>query len=126
MFDSNGIEYSYLKGSLSLTARKHQTELFRTTDRQFYLIQLDAGRESLTLPEAQCTIFLDRDFAQGFNEQAEARMTPIDGVAQTKYVVDLIMRDTVEEDIYNILVIRKENIDNVNSLKEIYRKEVTV
>jgi superfamily II DNA or RNA helicase len=122
MFDSNGIEYSYLKGSLSLTARKHQTELFRTTDRQFYLIQLDAGRESLTLPEAQCTIFLDRDFAQGFNEQAEARMTPIDGVAQTKYVVDLIMRDTVEEDIYNILVIRKENIDNVNSLKEIYKK----
>ena len=126
VFDNNGIEYSYLKGSLSLTARKHQTELFRTTDRQFYLIQLDAGRESLTLPEAQCTIFLDRDFAQGFNEQAEARMTPIDGVAQTKYVIDLIMRDTVEEDIYNILVIRKENIDNVNSLKEIYRKEVTV
>jgi hypothetical protein len=49
-------------------------------------------------------------------------MTPIDGVAHTKYVIDLLMRDTVEEEIYNILVIRKENIDNVNSLKEIYKK----
>lgn len=123
VFDSNGIKYSYLKGALSLTARKTEVHNFRTDPEvQFFLIQLDAGREALTLPEASCTIFLDRDFAQGFNEQAEARMTPVDGVARTKYVIDLIMRDTVEEQIYNILVIRKENIDNVNSLKEIYKK----
>ena len=122
-FDSNCIQYSYLKGALSTTARKTEVTKFRTDPNvKFFLIQLDAGREALTLPEAACTIFLDRDFAQGFNEQAEARMTPIDGVAHTKYVIDLLMRDTVEEEIYNILVIRKENIDNVNSLKEIYKK----
>lgn len=123
VFDSNGIKYCYLNGTLSTTARKDAVSEFRTNpDVKFFLIQLDAGREALTLPEAACTIFLDRDFAQGFNEQAEARMTPIDGVAHTKYVVDLIMRDTVEEEIYNILVIRKESIDSVNSLKEIYKK----
>ena len=123
VFDENCIAYSYLKGALSVSARKTEVDKFRTDpDVKFFLIQLDAGREALTLPEASCTIFLDRDFAQGFNEQAEARMTPIDGVAHTKYVIDLIMRDTVEEEIYNILVIRKENIDNVNSLKEIYKK----
>lgn len=123
VFDDNCIKYSYLKGALSITARKAEVDNFRNnSDVQFFLIQLDAGREALTLPEASCTIFLDRDFAQGFNEQAEARMTPIDGVAHTKYVIDLLMRDTVEEQIYNILVIRKENIDNVNSLKEIYKK----
>lgn len=123
VFDNNCIQYSYLKGALSLTARKAEVSKFRTDPNiKFFLIQLDAGRESLTLPEASCTIFLDRDFAQGFNEQAEARMTPIDGVAHTKYVIDLLMRDTVEEQIYNTLVIRKENIDNVNSLKEIYKK----
>lgn len=122
-FDENCIKYSYLKGSLSLASRNAEVEKFRSDPTvKFFLIQLDAGREALTLPEAYCTIFLDRDFAQGFNEQAEARMTPIDGVAHTKYVIDLIMRDTVEEKIYNILVIRKENIDNVNSLKEIYTK----
>ena len=122
-FDDNCIQYCYLKGALSTTARKSEVTKFRTDPNiKFFLIQLDAGREALTLPEASCTIFLDRDFAQGFNEQAEARMTPIDGVAHTKYVIDLLMRDTVEEEIYNILVIRKENIDNVNSLKEIYKK----
>ncbi len=123
VFDENCIKYSYLKGSLSLTARNSEIDSFRNDrDVQFILIQLDVGREALTLPEAMCTVFLDRDFAQGFNEQAEARMTPINGVAQTKYIIDLLMRDTVEEEIYNILVIRKENIDNVNSLKEIYKK----
>lgn len=125
LFDSKGISYSYIKGSLSVIARAAEERNFRTRPEvQFFLIQLDAGREALTLPEAECTIFLDRDFAQGFNEQAEARMTPIDGVARTKYVIDLIMRDTIEENIYSILVIRKENIDNVNSLKEIYKKGV--
>ena len=123
VFDANSIKYCCLKGSLSVTARRDEVSRFRTDPEvKFFLIQLDAGREALTLPEATCTIFLDRDFAQGFNEQAEARMTPVDGVARTKYVIDLIMRDTVEENIYNILVIRKENIDNVNSLKEIYKK----
>lgn len=123
IFDDNCIKYSYIKGALSVTARKSEVDAFRNNPEiKFFLIQLDVGREALTLPEADCTIFLDRDFAQGFNEQAEARMTPIDGVARTKYVIDLLMRDTVEEKIYSILVIRKENIDSVNSLKEIYEK----
>jgi SNF2 family DNA or RNA helicase len=122
-FDDNCIQYSYLKGALSVSARKAEVYKFRTDPNvKFFLIQLDAGREALTLPEAACTIFLDRDYAQGFNEQAEARMTPIDGVAHTKYVIDLLMQGSVEEAIYNILVIRKENIDNVNSLREIYTK----
>ena len=127
VFDDNGIKYCYLNGATSLASRRSQVDAFRNDPEvKFFLIQLDAGKESLTLPEASCTIFMDRDFAQGFNEQAEARMTPINGVPQVKYVIDLIMRDTVEEQIYNILVIRKENIDNVNSLKEIYRKEEPV
>lgn len=123
LFDDACIKYSFINGSTTLTDRKSEVDKFRNNkDVQFFLLQLDVGRESLTLPEAYCTIFLDRDYAQGFNEQAEARMTPVDGVACTKYTIDLIMTDTVEEKIYNTLVIRKENIDSVNSLKEIYKK----
>ena len=123
VFDDNGIKYCYLKGSTSLADRMAEVEKFRTDpDVKFILIQLDVGREALTLPEAVCTVFLDRDFAQGFNEQAEARMTPVDGVACTKYVIDLLMKDTVEEGIYDILVVRKESIDTVNSLNKIYGK----
>ena len=69
------------------------------------------------------TLFLERDFAQGYNEQAEARMTPVDGTPCTKYVIDVITHDTVEANIYDTLVIRKENIDNVNTLSDILRRK---
>ena len=122
-FDNYGIPYGYVRGSQSTAAREDEKNLFKTNPSvKFLLMQLDVGRESHTLPEANCTIFLDRDFAQGFNEQAEARMTPVDGVACTKYVIDLIMRNTVEESIYDVLVIRKESIDSVNTVNQICKK----
>lgn len=123
VFDENGIPYSFLSGSSKLADRIIEVDNFQVDPAiRFILIQSDVGKESLTLPEATATIFLDREFAQGFNEQAEARMTPVDGTACTKYVIDLIMRDTVEEEIYNVLVIRKENIATVNDVSKILKK----
>lgn len=114
LFDKEGITYAYLNGKLSLSQRKDEIMKFKNREVQVFLIQLDTGKEALTLPEAQCTIFLDRDFAQGYNEQAEARMTPLDGKHHVKYIIDLIMKDSIEENIYNTLVVRKESIDDVN------------
>ena len=121
-FTKHGITYSTIKGGMSIAERDEETRKFKEGKSQVYLIQLDAGRESLTLPEAKCTVFLDRDYAQGFNEQAEARMTPVDSSECTKYVIDLIMNDTVEEAIYDTLVIRKESIDKVNTIKPYLEK----
>lgn len=122
-FDKDGTQYVLVKGSMTIADRINTVNEFRQNqDVQFILLQLDVGKESLTLPEAKCTIFLDRDFAQGFNEQAEARMTPVDGMACTKYVIDLVMRNTVEEGIYDILVVRKESIDTVNTVNKIRKK----
>ena len=111
-----GIESRFIKGSLSLADRMKALEDFSSFGVDVLLMQLDTGREALTIPEAQATVFLDRDFAQGFNEQAEARMTPIDGTPCVKYVIDLVMRDTKEEGIYQTLVIRKKSIDAVNTV----------
>jgi SNF2 family DNA or RNA helicase len=65
---------------------------------------------------AKLTVFADRDFAQGYNEQAEARMTPFDGIPQVKFVIDLVMEGTIEEHIYDILVTKKQSIGDVNEL----------
>ena len=119
LFDEKCIKYSFLKGGMSLEDRKKEIENFKTESNVF-LIQQDTGKESLTLPEAFATIFLDRDFAQGYNEQAEARMTPVNGATCTKYVIDLIMKGTKEEEIYNTLVVKKESITSVN---QVFRKE---
>ena len=122
LFEMNGITYSVLEGSMKLEIRNMEIDDFKKGKSQVFIIQSDVGKEALTLPEASYTLFLDRDFAQGNNDQAEARMTPIDGSTSTKYVLDLIMKDTVEEQIYDKLIIKKEDIKNVN---EIFRKGET-
>lgn len=115
VFDSLGINYASLLGSYNFNDRKDQLTKFETDSTcKIMVLQFDTGKESLTLPMAQATIFLDRDFTQGFNEQAEARMTPIDGRSCTKYVIDLVMKGTKEEEIYNTLVIKKKSIDSMN------------
>lgn len=123
--DAAGVSYRMLTGANSLTERIDAQYDFRTLPEvKVLLLQLDVGRESLTLPQAKYTLFFDRDFAQGFNEQAEARMTPVDGKPVTKYVFDLIMKGTREEDIYDTLVIRKQNINCINDVfKKSARKE---
>lgn len=115
VLDANGIKYASILGSYTFNDRKDQLNNFETNpDVKLMVLQFDTGKESLTLPMAQATVFLDRDFAQGFNEQAEARMTPIDGKPCTKFVIDLVMKGTKEEEIYNTLVIKKKSIDAMN------------
>ena len=111
----NNINYGYINGSKDLKIRNVEIDKFKTS-ANVMLLQLDTCKESLTLPEADCTIFTDRSFVQGFNEQAEARMTPFSTIPVTKYIFDLVMKNTIEEKIYNILVYKKQNIKDVNIL----------
>lgn len=117
ILDKYSIKYSYLYGSLSFSERNTQVETFtQDADVKVMLLQLDTGREALTLPVASAMVFLDRDFAQGYNEQAEARITPVDGKPCTKYIVDLVMKHTKEEEIYDTLVVKKKSINNINTV----------
>jgi len=123
VFDSEGIKYSSLVGSYSFEQRKQNIEDFVSHKSKVMLLQQDTGRESLTLPNAEVMIFLDRDFAVGFNEQTEARMTPIDGKVATKLVIDLLMKDSKEIEIYNRLVVNKESIDAMNFVFKTKKEE---
>ena len=115
VLDVEGIEYASIIGEYTYSIRKAQLEAFENNPNvKIMILQFDTGKESLTLPIAKATIFLDRDFAQGFNEQADARMTPVNGVACTKYIIDLVMKGSKEEEIYNTLVIKKKSIDAMN------------
>lgn len=110
-----------IEGKTSLNKRIEIQKEFQDGKIQALLIQQDAGKESLTLSNAKAIIFLERDWCPGFNEQMEERMTPVSSVPITKYVIDLVMRNTKEELLYDILVQRKEAVDDVNVL---YKKEV--
>lgn len=113
---ADGAASEVLCGSTSIADRIRICRDFSEGRFSVLLLQLDVGREALTLPCASAMIFLDRDWAQGFNEQAEARMTPVDGVPCAKTVYDLVMEGTKEEDIYDILMVRKESINATNTV----------
>lgn len=121
LLEEKGITYVTYNGTVSSTKRNANVTAFRNGEAKVFLLQLDASKESLTLPEAKCTIFLDRDFTPGFNSQIEARMTPVSGVTCTKYVIDLVMSGTVEEGLYSTLVHRKESVDTINTIKKIMK-----
>lgn len=111
-----GISHRIMIGATAISERATIAKEFMEGAFNVLLLQLDVGKEALTLPCAGATVFLDRDFAQGFNEQAEARMTPIDGTPCVKYVYDLVMDGTKEEGIYDTLIIRKESINAINTV----------
>ncbi|WP_322154488.1 DEAD/DEAH box helicase [Paratractidigestivibacter sp.] len=111
-----GCASEVLCGGTSATERARICSEFNKGSFSVLLLQLDVGREALTLPRASATIFLDRDWAQGYNEQAEARMTPVDGAPCVKTVYDLVMEGTKEEEIYDILMVRKESINATNTV----------
>lgn len=115
LFEKYGIKYVSIDGSKSNKQRDEAKKAFNDYDNiQVILLQQDTGKESLTLNTAQAIIFLNRDYAVGFNEQAEARMTPIDGSCCKKLVIDLVMKDSKEEEIYDLLVTRKTSINAMN------------
>lgn len=115
VLDMYKISYASMLGSYSYNVRQDQLHKFEAEkDCKIMVLQFDTGKESLTLPMAQAIVFLDRDFAQGFNEQAEARITPVDGSTCTKYIIDLVMKQSKEESFYNILVVKKQSIDAMN------------
>jgi len=116
LLDKEGVPYASYIGEYNLAKRKDELAKFKTPECKCMFLQLDAGKEALTLPEANAIVFLNRDFAQGFNEQAEARMTPIDGSTCTKHVVDLVMKNTKEEEIYQTLVVKKKSITAMNTV----------
>lgn len=125
VLEKHGIQYSAILGEYNFKTRLDNVNNFTNNkDVSLMLLQLDTGREALTLPAAKAIVFLDRDFAQGFNEQAEARMTPVDGSACTKFVIDLVMKGTKEEQIYETLVIKKKSIDAMNTVFKSRKLEI--
>lgn len=119
----NGVPCEMLIGAVNAEDREKIKADFNAGKYKILLMQIDVGKESLTLPAAGYTLFLDRSYTPGVNTQAEMRMAPVDGKACTKYVVDLVMKDTVEERIHNILVTRKSAIRSVNSVFDFEGKE---
>jgi SNF2 family DNA or RNA helicase len=80
------------------------------------LINIDAGKEGLTLDTAETTIFTDKYPPIGDIQQAEDRFiaSTEDKAHKAHKIIELVMKDTFDEHLYNLLDQRKDETDIIN------------
>lgn len=106
-------------GETKLTKRKQLCAQIQDKSRQILLINIDAGKEGLTLDGADVAIFTDRFPPVGALAQAEDRFvaTTKDKAEKEHTVITLIMRDTYEEVIEQGISENIKETDLINNYK---------
>ena len=112
--------WAMLIGSTTTKQRGQFIKDFQNKRFKVFLINIDAGKEALTLDAAETTIFTDKYPPIGDIEQAEDRF-----IASTKdkknkahKIIELMIADTFDEQIYKLLEQRKSETDVINNYKK--------
>lgn len=113
------IKHGKIVGSTPVTARREICQQFQAGKLKILLLNIDAGKEALTLDRAEAAIFLDRFPPVGDLSQAEDRF-----IATTKEKADKLhliyhvtMRDSFEQKIDTMISSRYSETDIINHFK---------
>jgi SNF2 family DNA or RNA helicase len=89
------------------------------------LINIDAGKEALTLDRAEVAIFTDKYPPVGDILQAEDRFvsTTEDRKDKPHTIIELMMKGTYDEQLYTLLQQRKSAVDIINDYKHFLKGE---
>lgn len=114
------IDYGLIIGDINLNMRKKYVDQFQQGKLKLLLINIDAGKEGLTLDEAETTIFTDKYPPIGDIEQAEDRFvaTSEDKANKLHTIIELCIKDTYDEQLYELLQNRKAETDVINDFKK--------
>ena len=106
-------------GETPLQQRKDNVTDFQKGKYKVLLLNIDAGKEALTLDKAEVAIFTDKYPPIGTIEQAEDRFvaTTEDKKDKETTIYDLIMKNTYDENIHEMLIQRKTETDLINDFK---------
>ena len=88
------------------------------------LINIDAGKEALTLDSAEAIIFTDKYPPYGDIAQAEDRFIATDkSKAEKEHTIyELILKGTYDEELYKLVDIRATSTDVINNYKQYLRR----
>jgi hypothetical protein len=91
----------------------------------YLLINIDAGKECITLDRAEAIIFTDKYPPVGDIEQAEDRFvaTTEDKAKIPKAIYELIIKGTYDEQLYELLEKRAEEVDAINNFQKYMKGE---
>lgn len=106
-----------ITGKVSKENRNKLKKDFQEGKINVLLINIDAGKEALTLDRAEVTIFTDKFPPVGDIEQAEDRFVATTEAKANKghLIYNLIMKDTYEIDIINGLSNKATELDLINN-----------
>lgn len=111
--------WAMLVGSTSTKQRGQFIKDFQAGKFKVFLINIDAGKEALTLDAAETTIFTDKYPPIGSIEQAEDRFiaSTEDKAHKNHKIIELTIADTFDEQLYKLLEQRKSETDIINNYK---------
>lgn len=112
--------WAMLIGSTPIKERGKFIKDFQNGDFQVFLINIDAGKEALTLDAAETTIFTDKYPPIGSIEQAEDRFiaSTKDKAHKAHKIIELMMSGTFDEQLYTLLKQRKSETDIINNYNQ--------
>lgn len=118
--EENKIKACKIVGETSKEDRAAIVKSFQQGDLNVLLINIDAGKEGLTLDRAETTIFTDKFPPVGTIEQAEDRFvaTTEDKKNKNHEVINLMMKGTYDEEINKLIKKRASSVDVINDYKK--------
>lgn len=109
--------WALLIGSTPIKQRGEFIKDFQNKKFQVFLINIDAGKEAITLDTAETTIFTDKYPPIGDIEQAEDRFiaSTEDRAHKAHKIIELMLSGTYDEQLYKLLEQRKSETDIINN-----------
>ena len=115
-FDNKNIEYVVIDGSVSAKNRAVAVKAFQEGEVDIILLSAAAASEGITLTRAPIAIVVDRNHSLIINDQKDRRHNRIGSEIHDKItIIDLITKDTLEEDQANKLVEKRKIRDEIIS-----------
>lgn len=109
--------WGLIVGATPIKMRSKLIKDFQNKKFQVLLLNIDAGKEALTLDAAETTIFTDKYPPIGDILQAEDRFiasTP-EKANKAHKIIELMIEGTFDEELYYLLELRKEETDIINN-----------
>ena len=113
-----------ISGAVSPRQRQEYVTQFQNGDINILVLQIDAGKEGLTLDRAECEIFLDQFPPAADIQQAEDRFiaTSQERADKAHQIIRLMMSDTYDEECYNLVERRADSIEAINCYMKYIQK----
>lgn len=112
--------FGVIIGSTPIKTRNDLKENFQNGKINLLLINIDAGKEALTLDRAEAIIFTDKYPPVGDIMQAEDRFvaTTKEKADKPHKIIELMIKGTYDEQLYELLKKRKCETDIINDYKK--------